>query len=122
MMQPQSTLFRGPNEHVGPLKKDQCALTPKICPLRKALRWGEVEQVARPRASQVRVEVSAAVDEGLDALGVAHERRHDEDADDEEHGLQQIDSVNAEIEQAGHRPAAGEGSTEHFRADQNGGA
>src|SRR5262245_47176800 len=47
MMQPQSTLFRGPNEHVGPLKKDQCALTPKICPLRKALRRGEVEQVAR---------------------------------------------------------------------------
>src|SRR5215475_1915786 len=41
MMQPQSTLFRGPNEHVGPLKKDQCALTPKTCPLRKALRWGE---------------------------------------------------------------------------------
>src|SRR5262245_4257223 len=42
MMQPQSTLFRGPNEHVGPLKKDQCALTPKTCPLRKALQWGEV--------------------------------------------------------------------------------
>src|SRR5215475_9132948 len=41
MMQPQSTLFRGPNEHVGPLKKDQCALTPKTCPLRKALQWGE---------------------------------------------------------------------------------
>src|SRR5262245_30445985 len=41
MMQPQSTLFRGPNEHVGPLKKDQCALTPKTCPLRKALRRGE---------------------------------------------------------------------------------
>src|SRR5262245_18631608 len=50
MMQPQSTLFRGPNEHVGPLKKDQCALTPKICPLRKALRRGEVAQVGRPRA------------------------------------------------------------------------
>src|SRR5215510_13059142 len=44
MMQPQSTLFRGPNEHVGPLKKDQCALTPKTCPLRKALHRGEVEQ------------------------------------------------------------------------------
>src|SRR5215475_13995453 len=41
MMQPQSTLFRGPNEHVGPLKKDQCALTPKTCPLRKALHRGE---------------------------------------------------------------------------------
>src|SRR5215475_8228296 len=41
MMQPQSTLFRGPNEHVGPLKKDQCALTPKTCPLRKALQRGE---------------------------------------------------------------------------------
>src|SRR5262245_38941668 len=82
MMQPQSTLFRGPNEHVGPLKKDQCTLTPKTCPLRKALqrgegrgegqvtlnkplpphparksaptspRWGEVEQAARHCASR----------------------------------------------------------------------
>src|SRR5215510_12236710 len=49
MMQPQSTLFRGPNEHVGPLKKDQCALTPKTCPLRKALQWGEVAPKARVR-------------------------------------------------------------------------
>src|SRR5215475_11556410 len=49
MMQPQSTLFRGPNEHVGPLKKDQCALTPKTCPLRKALPWGEgVRRVCGP--------------------------------------------------------------------------
>src|SRR5262245_65368002 len=52
MMQPQSTLFRGPNEHVGPLKKDQCALTPKTCPLRKALQGGEVEQAARHCASR----------------------------------------------------------------------
>src|SRR5262245_65707888 len=49
MMQPQSTLFRGPNEHVGPLKKDQCALTPKICPLRKALHWGEGARRVRGR-------------------------------------------------------------------------
>src|SRR5262245_11569482 len=57
MMQPQSTLFRGPNEHVGPLKKDQCALTPKICPLRKALQGGEVDLQAKPwrsEASRVR--------------------------------------------------------------------
>src|SRR5262245_25156589 len=63
-----------------------------------------------------------ALGERLDLPGVLHERPHDNGADDAEHGLQQIDAVDAGVEQAGQRPAGREGRAEHFGADQDGGA
>ena len=55
----------------------------------------------------------------LDALRGADERHHDEDADREQHGLQDVRAGFVETEQDRERPAAGERRAEHFGADQN---
>src|SRR6266481_7859855 len=55
----------------------------------------------------------------LDALRGTDERRHDEDADREQHGLQDVRAGVVETEQDRKRPAAGERRAEHFGADQD---
>ncbi len=62
---------------------------------------------------------SGAFRERLDALGGADERHHDEDADREQHGLQDVRAGVVEPEQDRERPAAGERRAEHLGADQD---
>src|SRR5258708_7373118 len=56
----------------------------------------------------------------LDALRGTDECRHDEDADREQHGLQDMRAGVVEPEQDRKRPAAGERRAEHLGADQDG--
>src|SRR6266446_4746871 len=55
----------------------------------------------------------------LDALRGTDERRHHEDADRKQHGLQDVRAGVVETEQDRERPAAGERRAEHFGADQD---
>src|SRR6266852_492388 len=55
----------------------------------------------------------------LDALRGTDECRHDEDADCEQDGLQNVRASVVETEQDRKRPAAGERRAEHFGADQD---
>src|SRR6266404_6736958 len=55
----------------------------------------------------------------FDALRGTDECRHDEDADREQHGLQDVRAGVVETEQDRKRPAAGERRAEHFGTDQD---
>ena len=55
----------------------------------------------------------------LDALRGADERRHHQDAERKQHGLQDVRAGVVETEQDRERPAAGERRAEHLGADQD---
>ena len=61
----------------------------------------------------------AALEERLDALGGADERHHDEDAEREQHRLQDVGAGVVEAEQDRERPATGKGRAEHLGANQD---
>src|SRR6266566_7548444 len=73
---------------------------------------------AAPAATKLASERSAG--ERLDPAGGANEARHDEEPDHKENRLQHVAAGFAEMEQAGERPAAREGRSEHLGADQDG--
>jgi hypothetical protein len=60
--------------------------------------------------------------ERLYPLGGPDESGHDQKAAREKDNFENVRADSAEIEQAGHRPASGEGRAKHLRPDQNGGA
>ena len=55
-------------------------------------------------------------------MRVADELRHDGDAAEHEHAVEDPLPDAAEVKQSGERPRAGEGSAEHLGANQNGSA
>lgn len=65
---------------------------------------------------------SVARCEGLDAVSVAHELRHDGNAAEDEERVENSLPDAAEVKQGGERPRAGKGCAEHLGADQDGGA
>src|SRR5205807_2488198 len=76
---------------------------------------------ARARVSRApgAIALSSAPRERLDALGGANEGYHDDDAEPEQDGLQDMRAEIVEPEQDRQRPAAGKRRAEHFRADQD---